>query len=165
MRIIQIMMKVKFMQRAIELAKQSIDEDGGPFGAVLVKNDLIIGEGVNRVNNDKDPTAHAEIVAIRNACKQTSSFKLTDCILYASSKPCPMCLSAIYWSGLEQIYYANSSHQAQSAGFDDQFILSELKLPDDKKKIHILQIKETETLNNAADIFTLWDKKIDKVLY
>jgi guanine deaminase len=158
-------MKIEFMQRAIELAKQSINQGGGPFAAVIVKDNQIIGEGFNQVSNKNDPTAHAEIVAIRNACKHLSYFQLTDCILYSSSEPCPMCLSAIYWSRLKHVFYANSYQQAQLAGFDDQFIFSELALPHQQKKIPISQIQEVKILNNASDIFTLWKQKLDKINY
>ena len=158
-------MEKKFIQRAIDLAKQSLKQGGGPFAAVVVKDNQIIGEGTNQVSNHNDPTAHAEIVAIRNACQQISCFELTGCILYSSSEPCPMCLSAIYWSRIKQVYYANSYQQAQAAGFDDQFIFNELTLPHQQKQIPITQIQETEILNNAADIFTLWDKKLDKIRY
>ncbi|MFK5895306.1 MAG: nucleoside deaminase [Pseudomonadota bacterium] len=151
--------------RAIELAKQSVNQGGGPFAAVIVKDNQIIGEGVNQVTQQNDPTAHAEIQAIRNACKKLSSFQLTDCTLYTTSEPCPMCLSAIYWSRLEQVYYANSYQQAKLAGFDDQFIFNQLNLPHQQKKIHISQIQETEILNKAADIFRLWDNKEDKIKY
>jgi guanine deaminase len=158
-------MEIEFMQRVIKLAKQSVNQGGGPFAAVIVKDKQIIGEGCNQVSCDNDPTAHAEIIAIRNACKKLSSFQLTGCILYASSEPCPMCLSAVYWSRLDQVYFANSYQQAQSAGFDDQFIFNQLTLPHHKKTLRISQIKEPEILKNAADIFTLWNEKSDKISY
>jgi len=158
-------MNIEFMQRAIELAKQSINQEGGPFAAVIVKDNKIIGEGFNQVSCNNDPTAHAEIVAIRNACKHLSSFQLTNCILYSSSEPCPMCLSAIYWSRLERVYYANSYQQAQAIGFDDQFIFTELALPHQQKKIPIKQIQENNILKDAAEIFSLWDNKLDKIRY
>lgn len=158
-------MNINFMQRAIELAKQSIDSGGGPFAAVIVKQGKVIGEGFNQVTLCNDPTAHAEIRAIRSACKKLSHYQLNGCILYTTSEPCPMCLSAIYWSRLEQVFYANSYQQAQAAGFDDQFIFNELALPHQQKQIHISQSQEVETRKNAADLFTLWDKKIDKVRY
>jgi len=158
-------MKIEFMQRAIELAKQSISQGGGPFAAVVVKDNAIIGEGFNQVTSNNDPTAHAEIIAIRNACKKLSSFKLTNCILYTSSEPCPMCLSAIYWSRLDRVYYANSYQQAQTIGFDDQFIFNELAIPHQQKQIHIAQIQDSQTRKNAADIFTLWEQNLDKISY
>lgn len=158
-------MKIEFMLQVIELAKQSVNQGGGPFAAVLVKDDQIIGQGCNQVSSDNDPTAHAEIIAIRNACKKLSSFQLSGCILYTSSEPCPMCLSAAYWSRLDTIYYANSYQQAKSAGFDDQFIINQLALPHQQKTIHISQIQETEVLNKAAEIFTMWNIKSDKIRY
>ncbi|MFK5985426.1 MAG: nucleoside deaminase [Pseudomonadota bacterium] len=159
------MMSNKFIRRAIELAKHSIDSGGGPFAAVIVKQGKIIGEGFNQVTQNNDPTAHAEIIAIRHACKELSDYQLKDCIIYTSSEPCPMCLSAIYWSRLTQVYYANSYQQAQSAGFDDQFIFEELALAHKHKKINISQIESTEVLEQASNIFTLWNNKIDKKEY
>ena len=118
-------MKNHFMERAIELSIKSVDEGGGPFGSVIVKGDKIIAEGSNRVTLAKDPTAHGEIVAIRKACKILNNFNLSGCELYSTCEPCPMCLSAIYWSHIDKIYYANTRDDAQKINFDDSFIYSE----------------------------------------
>ena len=119
-------MKNKFMERAIELSLESINSGGGPFGSVIVKDDKIISEGMNRVTVNNDPTAHGEIVAIRNACKELNTFNLSDCFLYSSCEPCPMCMSAIYWSRIGKVYYANTRDDAKKIEFDDSFIYSEI---------------------------------------
>ncbi len=155
----------KYMLRAIELAELSIKQGGGPFAAVIVKGDSIIGEGFNQVSLHNDPTAHAEMVAIRNACQNISHFQLLDAVLYCTGEPCPMCLSAIYWARLKCIYYANSYQQAQLAGFDDQFIYNELSLPDEKKSIPVSRITSKELLEKANNIYRLWDSKSDKIKY
>ena len=115
-------MKNKFMQRAIELSIESINSGGGPFGSVIVKDEKIISEGMNRVTVDNDPTSHGEIVAIRNACKKLNTFNLSDCSLYSSCEPCPMCMSAIYWSRIGNVYYANTRDDAKKINFDDSLI-------------------------------------------
>ena len=119
-------MKNCFMSRAIELSIESVKSGGGPFGSVIIKNNEIISEGMNRVTKNKDPTAHGEIVAIRNACKNLNNFSLKGCELYTSCEPCPMCLSAIYWSRVDKIYYANTRDDAKKIDFDDSLIYSEL---------------------------------------
>ena len=131
--------KSKFMLRAIELSIQSAKTKGGPFGCVIVKNDKIIAEGYNQVTSNNDPTAHAEIVAIRNACKNEKNFFLKGCDLYSTCEPCPMCLSAIYWAHIENIYYANTRLDAKNIDFDDSFIYSEMN-----KEINKLNIEKNE---------------------
>ena len=149
------------MERAIEISIKSVDEGGGPFGSVIVKDDKIIAEGSNRVTLIKDPTAHGEIVAIRKACKILNNFNLSSCELYSTCEPCPMCLSAIYWSHIDKIYYANTRDDAQKIDFDDSFIYSEFHKKINQRKIPMLQIMRKEALK----AFELWDKKIDKVKY
>ena len=117
-------MKNKFMTRAIELSIESVNSGGGPFGSIIVKNDKVIAEGANKVTLNNDPTAHGEIVAIRKACKNLNNFNLSGCELYSTCEPCPMCLSAIYWSHIEKVYYANTRDDAQKIDFDDSLIYS-----------------------------------------
>ena len=154
-------MKNKFMQRAIELSIESVNKSGGPFGSVIVKGDKIIAEGSNKVTSTNDPTAHGEIVAIRDACKKLNTFNLSGCELYSSCEPCPMCLSAIYWSRIDKIYYANTRDDARKIDFDDSLIYSELQKNLKKRKIPMVQIMRDEALK----AFELWDKKADKVKY
>ena len=149
------------MKRAIELSIESVKNGGGPFGAVIVKDDKIIAEGSNKVTSTNDPTAHGEIVAIREACKKINDFNLNGCELYSSCEPCPMCLSAIYWARVDKIYYANTRKDAQKIGFDDSLIYSEFKKKIDKRKIPMIQMMRDEALK----AFELWDKKADKVKY
>ena len=155
------MKKIDFMKRAIELSIQNIKNNGGPFGCIIVKENKIIAEGVNRVTFNNDPTAHAEIIAIRNACKKLNTFNLEKCELYTSCEPCPMCLSAIYWSHIDKIYYGNSRLDASKIGFDDDFIYNELNKDLSSRKIQMKQISQ----NEAKKAFLDWDKKIDKVEY
>ena len=154
-------MKNKFMSRAIELSIESVNNGTGPFGAVIVKNEKIIAEGSNKVTSTNDPTAHGEIVAIRNACKQLNNFSLNGCELYSSCEPCPLCLSAIYWARINKIYYANTREDARKIDFDDSFIYSEIKKNIDERKIPMTQMMRDEALK----AFELWDKKTDKVKY
>ena len=154
-------MKNKFMQRAIELSIESINSGGGPFGSVIVKDEKIISEGMNRVTVDNDPTSHGEIVAIRNACKKLNTFNLSDCSLYSSCEPCPMCMSAIYWSRIGKVYYANTRDDAKKINFDDSLIYSEIPKKNEDKKILMKQIMR----NEALKAFDLWDKKTDKIEY
>ena len=154
-------MKNKFMQRAIELSLESINSGGGPFGSVIVKDEKIISEGMNRVTVDNDPTSHGEIVAIRNACKKLNTFNLSDCSLYSSCEPCPMCMSAIYWSRIGKVYYANTRDDAKKINFDDSLIYSEIPKKNEDKKISMKQIMR----NEALKAFDLWDKKTDKIEY
>ena len=151
----------KFMLRAIELSIQSAKTKGGPFGCVIVKDNEIIAEGFNQVTSNNDPTAHAEIVAIRNACKSQGNFFLKECDLYSTCEPCPMCLSAIYWAHIENIFYANSRSDAKNIDFDDSFIYSEIN-----KEIHDRQIKMHQMhRDEALEAFKIWDNKKDKIKY
>lgn len=155
-------MKKDFMLRAIELAKQGMDRnEGGPFGCVVVKNDKIIAEGNNSVTSQNDPTAHAEVVAIRKACENLGTFQLTGCDIYTSCEPCPMCLGAIYWARPDRIYYAATRHDAANAGFDDSFIYDEISEPDESRSI------PTQTLGreDAIKVFELWKRKENKTVY
>ena len=127
---------IQFMQRAIQLAQEGMDSNtGGPFGAVVVKNGQIIAEGCNQVTTSNDPTAHAEVVAIRKACEVLGNFQLDDCILYTSCEPCPMCLGAIYWSRPKEVYYACNRADAAAIDFDDQLIYDEISIPIKNRKI------------------------------
>ena len=150
-----------FMRRAIELSIQNIKDNGGPFGCVIVIKNKIIAEGINRVTCNNDPTAHAEIVAIRNACEKLNTFNLEECELYTSCEPCPMCLSAIYWSHINKIYYGNSRLDAAKIGFDDDFIYNELNKKLSSRKIQMKQINQSE----AKKAFFDWEEKIDKIEY
>jgi guanine deaminase len=150
-----------FMLRAIELSKISINNGGGPFGCVIVNDNKIISEGYNQVTNNNDPTAHAEIVSIRKACQIMKTFNLSEVELYSSCEPCPMCLSAIYWSHINRVYYANSRKDAAIIDFDDEHIYNELKLEIDQRKIHMSQINNKE----ALAVFDLWKQMEDKTKY
>ena len=153
--------KSKFMLKAIELSIQSAKAKGGPFGCVIVKDNQIIAEGNNQVTAKNDPTAHAEIVAIRNACKKLDNFFLKGCDLYTSCEPCPMCLSAIYWSHVDNILYANTKTDAADIDFDDSLIYSEIGKEINKRKIKMKQIKRVE----ALETFKIWKNKEDKIKY
>ena len=153
--------KNKFMLRAIELSISSAKDTGGPFGCVMVKDDKIIAEGSNKVTFSNDPTAHAEIVAIREACKKLNTFNLSGCDLYASCEPCPMCLSAIYWSHVDNIFYANTREDAKKINFDDSLIYSEISKKNEDRKIPIKQMLRDEALK----AFEIWVKKTDKIEY
>ena len=151
----------KFMAKAIELSINNANTIGGPFGSVIVKDNKIIAEGSNKVTFLNDPTAHGEVVAIREACKKLNTFDLSGCEIYTSCEPCPMCLSAIYWSRLDKIYYANTREDAKNIDFDDSFIY--LEIP---KKIGDRKIKMTQMLrDDALKAFEIWDKKVDKIKY
>ena len=159
-------MEKKFIDAAIHLAHESVHKHhGGPFGAVIVKDNRIIGRGSNQVTCHNDPTAHAEIQAIRDACKNIQSFSLSGCTLYSSSEPCPMCLSAIYWARIDTVYYANTYQQASQIGFDDQFIFKELNLPHQQKNILISQVNDESVLDNALEVFQAWEKSQSKQPY
>ena len=151
----------KFMERAIELSIQSVKSGGGPFGSVIVKNNKIISEGMNRVTKSNDPTAHGEIVAIRNACKNLGDFSLKGCELYTSCEPCPLCLSAIYWSRIDKVYYANTRNDAQKIDFDDSFIYSEIMKKIEQRKIPMKQ----QLRDKALEAFRLWQQTENKVKY
>ena len=154
-------MKNEFMKRAIELSIESVNKGGGPFGCVIIKDGKIVSEGSNKVTLSKDPTAHGEIVAIREACKKINNFSLSGFELYSSCEPCPMCLSAIYWARIDKVYFANTRQDAQKIDFDDSLIYSEFKKNIDKRKIPMVQMMRSEALK----AFELWDKKTDKVKY
>tara|TARA_B100001250_G_C19780704_1_gene781729 strand:+ start:1168 stop:1632 length:465 start_codon:yes stop_codon:yes gene_type:complete len=154
-------MKKQFMERAIELSIENLKNGGGPFGSIIVKDNKIIAEGVNRVTASKDPTAHGEIVAIREACKKLNDFNLKGCELYSNCEPCPMCLSAIYWARINKIYYANTREDAQKIDFDDSFIYSEFHKKINERKIPMFQMMR----NEALKAFELWDNKKDKIKY
>ena len=151
----------KFMREAIDLSIQNVKKGGGPFGAVVVKDGKIIARGVNRVTDENDPTAHAEVTAIRNACKVLESYQLIGCELYTSCEPCPMCLGAIYWSRPDKVYFANSKEDAANVEFDDQFIYEEIAKPISKRKIFTKQLLRDE----AIEAFKLWDALEDKIEY
>jgi len=154
-------MNNKFMKRAIELSVESVNNGTGPFGAVVVKDNKIISEGFNTVTSSNDPTSHAEISAIRNACKNLDNFSLKGYDLYTTCEPCPMCLSAIYWARIDNIYYANTRSDAQKINFDDSLIYEELKKNIQERKIPMHQIMRGEALK----VFEMWDKKKDKIKY
>jgi tRNA(Arg) A34 adenosine deaminase TadA len=155
-------MKAKFMREAIRLSRQKMRGNfGGPFGAVIVRRGKIIGRGWNRVPSANDPTAHAEIVAIREACRRLRTFRLDDCELYASCEPCPMCLAAVYWSRIKEIYYANTRRDAARLEFDDDFIYREVARPVSRRKIPMTQLLHDE----ARKVFAEWKSKPDKVCY
>jgi tRNA(Arg) A34 adenosine deaminase TadA len=150
-----------FMQQAISLAKQNIQQGGGPFGAVIVKNNQVISTGANCVTTSNDPTAHAEITAIREACTKLNSFSLEDCTLYSSCEPCPMCLSAIYWAKIKTLYFGATHEDADKAGFRDNFLYKELSLPIHKRSLETHQIQHSEALAP----FKEWQKTTIKTLY
>jgi guanine deaminase len=155
-------MNGKFMREAIRLSIQMMRRGkGGPFGAVVVRNGKVVGRGSNQVTSANDPTAHAEIVAIREACKRLKTFQLDDCDLYTSCEPCPMCLSAIYWARLANVFYANTRKDAAKINFDDDFIYREVALPIRKRTLKMKQVLHDEAL--AA--FTEWQQKTDRILY
>ena len=154
-------MKNKFMLRAIALSIESVKTGGGPFGSIIVKDDKIISEGFNKVTSTNDPTAHGEIVAIRDACKKLNNFNLKGNELYSTCEPCPMCLSAIYWARIDKIYYANTREDARKIDFDDSLIYSEFKKNINERKIPMIQMMR----NEALKAFELWDKKTDKIKY
>ena len=149
------------MQRAIELSIESINSDGGPFGSVVAKDNEIISEGMNRVTVNNDPTAHGEITAIRQACKKLNTFDLSGYELYSNCEPCPMCLSAIYWSHIDKVYYANTRDDAHKIDFLDPIIYTELQKSNEEKKIQMVQMMREEGLK----AFEIWDKKADKIKY
>ncbi len=150
------------MRRAIALAEANLSSNhGGPFGAVIVQHDRIIAEGCNRVTSSLDPTAHAEIEAIRAACQALGQFQLRDCIIYTSCEPCPMCLSAIYWARLDRIYYANTRQDAADIGFDDDFLYREIPRPPVECSVPANRLLADE----ARVAFEVWRSKADKIRY
>lgn len=152
----------KFMAEAIALSQESINNnDGGPFGCVIVKDDVVIGRGNNRVTSTNDPTAHAEVVAIRDACKNIGNFQLDGCEVYTSCEPCPMCLGAIYWARPSVIYYANNREDAAGIGFDDSMIYEEMKAVIEERKIPIRSLSR----DAALEVFNAWQQKTDRTDY
>ena len=151
----------EYMLKAISLSKDNIKKGGGPFGAVIVKDNKIISAAANSVTNDNDPTAHAEINAIRQASKELNTFDLSGCVIYTSCEPCPMCLGAIYWAHIDKVFYANTKADANSIGFDDSFIYSEIEKPLNKRKLKFKQILN----NEAIKIFKEWSNMPDKAEY
>jgi len=155
-------MRNSFMARAIELSLENIKAGvGGPFAAVVVKDGKILAEGTNRVTSTNDPTAHAEMVAIREACKKLNSFELTRCEIYTTCEPCPMCLGAIYWARPARVYFACTAADASKAGFDDSFIYEEISRPRTERKIPMEPMMREE----ALETFRAWEKKQDKINY
>lgn len=151
-----------FMNRAIALAEEGMQANaGGPFGAVVVKDDIIIAEGYNKVTSTNDPTAHAEVVAIRKACKKLGTFQLTDCVIYTSCEPCPMCLGAIYWTRPKMVFFGCNREDAAAIAFDDQFIYDELDKSIEERHIKFIQVLRTE----ALQVFKHWNLKMDKTKY
>lgn len=151
----------RFMQMAIDLSIENVEKGGGPFGAVIVKDGQVISTGVNRVVSDNDPTAHAEVNAIRAACQKLGDFKLTGCTVYSSCEPCPMCLSALYWAGVSRICYGNTKEDARAIDFDDQFIYDQLELDYKDRSIkcdHFMR-------HRAIRAFENWANKTDKTPY
>ena len=151
----------QFMEMAIKLSIENIDIGGGPFGAVIVRNGEIISTGTNRVVPNVDPTAHAEIIAIRNACSKLGTFQLTGCTIYTSCEPCPMCLSALYWAGISRICYGCTKHDAKAIEFDDSFIYDQLELNYEERSIKCEHYMRSEALK----AFRKWEEKEDKVRY
>lgn len=154
-------MKEVFMRKAIQLSIENVKNGGGPFGAVIVKGNEIVATGVNRVTANCDPTAHAEVSAIREAARKLGTFDLSGCEIYTSCEPCPMCLGAIYWAHLDKMYYGNTKADAKEIGFDDSFIYDELELKPEDRKLH----SENLLHNEAIRAFEAWNAKEDKVVY
>ncbi|WP_100013159.1 nucleoside deaminase [Lentibacillus sediminis] len=153
--------KEKLMERAIEIAQKSAMTDGGPFGAIVVKDGKIIGVGRNEVTTTNDPTAHAEMQAIRAACKSLNRFQLTDCEIYTSCEPCPMCIGAIYWARPKAVYYAATKKEVAQIGFDDHFIYEQIALPVEKRSMKMVQICP----DNYDLPFQIWKDSSDKTSY
>ena len=154
--------KKEFMAEAIRLADENLKTGkGGPFGAVVVQNGVIVGKAGNSVTSTNDPTAHAEVNAIRDACKNLNTFQLDDCEIYTSCEPCPMCLGAIYWARPKKVYYACTKADAADAGFDDSFIYEEINIPLNERKIPATQLMQTE----AQKVFAAWKELDAKIEY
>jgi tRNA(Arg) A34 adenosine deaminase TadA len=151
----------KFMREAIRLADESVKHGGGPFGAVIVKDGEIVAGSSNSVTIDNDPTAHAEVNTIRQACQRLGTFDLSDCVIYTSCEPCPMCLGAIYWAHLKCVYYGNTKKDAAAIDFADDFIYEELDKPIDHRSVPFIHMLNEEALNS----FKLWSEKPDKTEY
>ena len=156
------MKKEEFMKLAIDKSRYGMDNNfGGPFGAVIVKNNEIIADGFNIVTSSNDPTAHAEVTVIRKACEKLKTFNLEGCELYTSCEPCPMCLSAIYWAGIKKVYYANTKEDADAIDFSDKFIYDELSKNKKDRELKMEQMGR----DDAIKVFDAWSKKIDKIEY
>ena len=151
----------KFMRKAIALSIQNIQKGGGPFGAGIVKNGKVIATGVNRVTRNTDPTAHAEVTAIRKASKKLGTFDLAGCDIYTSCEPCPMCLGAVYWAHIDRMYYGNTKADAKNIGFDDSFIYDEIELKPEKRRLITTQLLSEE----AIEAFKAWANTENKVKY
>lgn len=155
-------MNVKFMEMAVQLANENVlAKNGGPFGAIVVKDGVIVGRGCNNVTTANDPTAHAEVQAIRDACRNLNSFQLTDCEIYSSCEPCPMCIGALYWARPKAIYYACTKEDAANIGFDDHFIYKELALPMENRSLKMANIQ----FQNHDLPFKTWETYLEKVEY
>ncbi len=151
-----------FMQEAIRLSEQGMNQnEGGPFGCVIVKDDVIVGRGYNKVTSTNDPTAHAEVTAIRDACRHLNTFQLIGCELYTSCEPCPMCLAAIYWAKISKVHYACTRHDAAEIGFDDEFLYEEMTKDMSQRMIPIEQLMRED----AFEVFKSWMVKQDKIDY
>jgi tRNA(Arg) A34 adenosine deaminase TadA len=151
-----------FMNEAIDLSLRGVEANyGGPFGCIIVKNGKIIGRGNNRVTSNHDPTAHAEVLAIREACSNLGNHELQGCVMYSTCEPCPMCLSAIYWARLESVFFAATRADAADSGFDDAFIYEQIGLKPEERTIKFYQLKR----NDALKAFLKWDEKEDKIEY
>jgi guanine deaminase len=152
----------KFMLEAIALSRKGVEEnEGGPFGCIVVKDDVIVGRGNNKVTSSNDPTAHAEVVAIRDACRNLNTFQLEGCEIYTSCEPCPMCLGAIYWARPIKVYFGNTREDAAGIDFDDSMIYEEISKDISERKIPIRSICREEALK----VFEMWREKPDKTLY
>ena len=151
----------QFMREAIRLADESVERGGGPFGAVIVKDGAIVARGANSVTLDNDPTAHAEVNAIRTACRSLGTFDLSGCTVYTSCEPCPMCLAAIYWAGISRIYFGNTRKDAAAIDFADDHIYNELSRPLEQRSVPITPLLRNEALHT----FTRWEEKTDKTTY
>ena len=155
-------MNTKFLREAIRLSLEKMEAgEGGPFGAVVVRNGEIVGRGWNRVTSTNDPTAHAEILAIRDACRRLETFSLAGCEIYSSCEPCPMCFAAIFWARLDRIYYAATSKDATAAGFDDAPLYEQFTLPSDSRSIQMVQDLRQE----ACEVFDAWMQNPNRVAY
>lgn len=155
------MTKEELMKKAIELSEENVANGGGPFGAVIARDGEIIATGVNRVTANCDPTAHAEVSAIRAACQKLKTFDLSGCEIFSSCEPCPMCLGAIYWAHIDRLYFGNDKDDAKAIGFDDSFIYDEFALPRQQRKLP----SEVLLRDEAQEAFRLWSEKKDKVEY
>ncbi len=151
----------KYIDLASRLAEENVDRGGGPFGAVIVRDGKVVATGVNTVTLSNDPTAHAEVNAIRNACQEGQTYSLKGCVVYSSCEPCPMCLSALYWAGVERVYYGNTQDDADAINFSDKFIYREFDKPKVERAIPCIHVDRTR----AGEAFRMWAEKPDKVEY